>query len=38
MKVVIDEKKIDEILDIGIEDIFIKENLKKNFFLEKFFV
>ena len=29
MKVVIDEKKIDEILDIGIEDIFIKENLKK---------
>ena len=29
MKVVIDEEKIDEILDIGIEDIFIKENLKK---------
>lgn len=29
MKVVTDEKKIDEILNVGVEDIFIKEDLKK---------
>jgi tyrosyl-tRNA synthetase len=29
MKVVTDEKKIDEILNVGVEDIFIKEELKK---------
>lgn len=29
MKVITDEKKIDEILTRGVEDIFIKENLKK---------
>jgi tyrosyl-tRNA synthetase len=29
MKVITDEKKIDEILSTGVEDIFVKENLKK---------
>lgn len=29
MKVITDEKKIDEILNIGVEDIFIKDDLKK---------
>lgn len=29
MKVIIDEKKIDEILNRGVEEIFIKEDLKK---------
>lgn len=29
MKVITDEKKIDEILNIGVEDIFVKDNLKK---------
>lgn len=29
MQVITDEKKIDEILNIGVEDIFIKEDLKK---------
>ena len=29
MKVIVDEKKIDELLTRGVEDIFIKENLKK---------
>lgn len=29
MKIITDEKKIDEILTRGVEDVFIKENLKK---------
>jgi len=29
MKVIVDEKKIDEILSRGVEEIFIKDNLKK---------
>ncbi len=29
MKIITDEKKIDDILNIGTEDVFVKENLKK---------
>ena len=29
MKIITDEKKIDEILTRGVEDIFIKEDLRK---------
>ena len=38
MKVIIDEKKIEEVLSRGVEDIFVKEELKKKFLSGKILV